>query len=123
EKERLVFGARHGFRDSEWRPVSIPVGHGLVGRCAERRVIVVLRGWDEISRRLRRHEQYAREGFETYVAVPLVSNEELVGVLELFSRRRIAPGDEWRGFLDTIAAQAAIAIAKANLIAGLKRSN
>jgi len=52
-----------------------------------------------------------------------VANEELVGVLELFARRRIAPGDEWREFLSTVAAQAAIAIAKANLIAGLRRSH
>jgi len=123
ERERLVFGARRGFRDSEWRPVSIPVGHGLTGRCAELREMIVLRGSDEIARLLRRYDQYAREGFESYVAVPLVANEELVGVLELFARRRIAPGDEWREFLSTVAAQAAIAIAKANLIAGLRRSH
>jgi PAS domain S-box-containing protein/putative nucleotidyltransferase with HDIG domain len=123
EKERLVFGARRGFRDSEWRPVSVPVGHGLMGRCVEQRAVIVLRGSDEIARRLWRHYQYAREGFESYVAVPLVANEELVGALELFTRRRIAPDDEWHEFLQTVAAQAAIAIAKANLIAGLKRSH
>ncbi len=123
ERERLVFGARRGFRDSEWRPVSVPVGHGLVGRAAERRAVIVVRGSDDIARHLWRFEQYRREGFESYVAVPLVANEELVGVLELFARRRIAPDGEWHGFLHTVAAQAAIAIAKANLIAGLKRSH
>ncbi len=123
ERQRLVFGARRGFRDSEWRPVSVPVGHGLMGRCVEQRAVIVLRGSDEIARRLWRHDQYQREGFESYVAVPLVANEELVGALELFARRRIAPGDEWREFLHTVAAQAAIAIAKANLITGLKRSH
>jgi len=123
ERERMVFGARRGFRDAEWRPVSIPVGHGIVGRCAEKRVVIELRGQDEIARHLWRYPQYAREGFESYVAVPLVANEELVGVMELFSRRRIAPAEDWHAFLRTVAAQAAIAIANATLIAGLRRSN
>jgi putative nucleotidyltransferase with HDIG domain len=63
------------------------------------------------------------EGFVTYYGVPLLSKGEVKGVLEVFHRKPLNPDSEWLEFLNTLAGQAAIAIADATLFNDLQRSN
>jgi len=51
----------------------------------------------------------AREGLLSYTAAPLTVREKFVGALEVFSRAVLEPDNEWLGFLDAMASQAAIA--------------
>jgi GAF domain-containing protein len=56
---------------------------------------------------------FAREGFQSYIAIPLVSRNELQGVLEVFHRSHLEPDQEWLDFMDAMANAAAIAISHA----------
>jgi PAS domain S-box-containing protein len=63
------------------------------------------------------------EGIVTYHCMPLIASGELKGVLELFCRGPLTPGQEWVDFLTTLAGQAAIAIEHAELFSRLRSTN
>jgi len=60
------------------------------------------------------HEQrlslFAREGFQSYVSLPLVARNNFQGVLEVFHRSKLEPDQEWFDFLSALGSVAAIAI-------------
>jgi len=62
------------------------------------------------------------DGVIDYYAVPLFANGELRGVLEVYDRSP-HPDSDWRNYLETLAGQAAIAIAQSTLLEDLKRAN
>jgi PAS domain S-box-containing protein len=64
-----------------------------------------------------------REGFVTYIGVPLIVKGQIKGVLEVFHRSPLAPTPDWMDFLHTLAGQAAIAIDGAQLFENLQRSH
>jgi HD-GYP domain-containing protein (c-di-GMP phosphodiesterase class II) len=66
---------------------------------------------------------YTAEGFVSLYDVPLVAKGRVVGVLEIFQRKPLAPDPEWQEFLETLAQQAALAIDDAELFASLQRTN
>jgi signal transduction protein with GAF and PtsI domain len=51
-----------------------------------------------------------REGFVTYIGVPLIVKGQIKGVFEVFHRTPLSPTPDWMEFLHTLAGQAAIAI-------------
>ena len=55
------------------------------------------------------------ENFVSYHCAPIFTNNRTVGVLEVFNRSRLDPGEEWKTFFTTLAGQAAIAIDNAML--------
>jgi GAF domain-containing protein len=59
---------------------------------------------------------FAREGFQSYVAVPLVVRNNFQGVIEVFHRSQLEPDQEWFDFLSTLSNVAAIAIDNAALL-------
>ena len=65
---------------------------------------------------------WKEEGFLTYIGVPLITKEKLVGVLGIFQRSEFESDPEWMDYLKTIAGQAAIAIDNATLVMDLKSS-
>lgn len=62
------------------------------------------------------------DGLIDYYAVPLFANDSLRGVLEVFDRSP-HPDVDWKSYLETLAGQAAIAIAQSTLLADLKNAN
>jgi len=58
--------------------------------------------------------------FQVYYGLPLVAHGEVRGALAVFGRERLEPDSEWFDFLDTLAGQAAIAIANTELVRGLE---
>jgi GAF domain-containing protein len=64
-----------------------------------------------------------REGFVTYVGVPLIVKGQIKGVFEVFHRAPLSPTPDWMDFLHTLAGQAAIAIDSSQLFENLQRSN
>jgi response regulator RpfG family c-di-GMP phosphodiesterase len=64
-----------------------------------------------------------REGFVTYIGVPLIVKGQIKGVFEAFHRAPLSPTPDWMEFLHTLAGQAAIAIDGAQLFENLQRSN
>jgi len=64
-----------------------------------------------------------QESFQGCAAVPLMVKGETKGVLEVFYLKTAALGADWLDFLQTLAAQAAIAIDNARLFEDLQHSN
>ncbi len=65
----------------------------------------------------------ALAGFSSYYGLPLIAKGRLHGVLEVLTRRPLAPNQEWLEFLESLATQSAIAIDSATLFADLQRTN
>ncbi|MEJ5224080.1 MAG: HD domain-containing phosphohydrolase [Anaerolineales bacterium] len=63
------------------------------------------------------------EGFQSYLAVPLIAKGEVKGVMEMFSKSILLPDEEWRNFMETLAGQAAIAIDNVTLFRNLQQAN
>jgi putative nucleotidyltransferase with HDIG domain len=120
--QTLTFAAGRGFRTTALRHADLRLGEGYAGRA-------VFDGRAVSVSNLAGDPQFAGsalgtlEGFVAYYAVPLVAKGHVLGVLELFDRDALAPSQEWRDFLETLAGQAAIAIDSAALFTDLQRSN
>jgi len=63
------------------------------------------------------------EGMVAYVGVPLVANNQLCGVLEIFHREHLNPNSVWFETMQDIAEHGATALATALVLKSLKRSN
>ena len=61
--------------------------------------------------------------FVSYYVVPLIAKGHVNGVLEVFHRAPFDPDQEWVGFLEMLAGQAAIAIDSIGLFEGLQHAN
>ncbi|GAP14561.1 protein containg HD-GYP domain [Longilinea arvoryzae] len=70
-----------------------------------------------------RYNLAVAEGFSIYHAVPLVSKDQMKGVLEVFQRDSDPMSQEMLDFLEALATQAAIAVDVATLIDDLQSSN
>jgi PAS domain S-box-containing protein/putative nucleotidyltransferase with HDIG domain len=96
----------------------------LAGQAVQKREMVFVKNlpenslFDEDCLRLIRDEK-----FISYLALPLVAKGEVKGVLEIFSREEEEFKDEWLGFMEALAADAAMAIDHAELFGDLQRSN
>ncbi len=114
ETQLLVYAAGRGFHTPAVRRLRLPVGEGYAGRAAlERRVIYVPNLAE--AEGLAHAALLAGEDFVTYYVVPLVAEQQVIGVLNLFHRSPLELDPDRFAFLESLAAQAAIAIDNASL--------
>ncbi|MBA4380103.1 MAG: histidine kinase, partial [Anaerolinea sp.] len=121
--QTLEFAAGRGFRTSALRHTRLRLGEGYAGQAALERRIVHIPDLTADADAFSRSPYLPGEGFVTYFAAPLVAKGQIVGVLEIFHRTRLAPGPEWQNFLEALASQTAIAIDNTQLFDSLQRSN
>jgi PAS domain S-box-containing protein len=98
------------------------IGEGLAGQVIVRQQtchITNLQTAPEASHEL----LVKREGFVTYIGLPLIVKGQIKGVFEVFHRSPLSPTPDWMEFLHTLAGQAAIAIDSSQLFENLQRSN
>jgi PAS domain S-box-containing protein len=123
QTQSLAFAASRGFHSIASQQSHLMLGQGFAGIAAlERRVISIPRleeSQDKFAIALRT----GVEQFTSYFAAPLVAKGQVRGVLELFSRKHVDPDPEWVEYLETMAAQAAIAIDNSAMFEDLQRSN
>ena len=127
----LVYSAGDGFLTKKAEGVRISMGKGFAGQIAndlEKLYIEDIEVYLKESRGngsayIRDSYLYKDEKMRSYFGFPLVSHDRFLGVLELMHRKKMSPDEEWYSFLDTFAAQAAIAINKASLFTELQESN
>jgi PAS domain S-box-containing protein len=101
--------ASTGFQSTSIPDYRLPVeeefpGRNLFGRRIE--TVTALSAFGQFRRR----SLFAREGFKSYGAVPLIVRTKLAGVLEVFHRSTLQPDQEWLEFLDALGSDTAIAI-------------
>jgi PAS domain S-box-containing protein len=110
-----------GFRQTEVENRPFDTSGACAGRVIRERQAV------HVSKRLEfsssRGERINSEGFVDYYGYPLIANNQLKGVLEIFHRSELHPDPDWVGFLETLAGQAGIAIEHLDLFDSLQRSN
>ncbi|MBM3221824.1 MAG: GAF domain-containing protein, partial [Candidatus Rokubacteria bacterium] len=114
ERGVLVHAAAHGFKTAEWRALELPVGEGIIGRCAESCHAILV---DDIRRdpRSARRDVDEREGIRSMLCVPMMLGERLLGVISAFSTRPAAFMPHHQRVLEAFGEQAAIAIHNAHL--------
>ena len=119
--QTLEYAAGHGFRTRVIEKTGIKLGEGHVGRAAlERRTVSA----PNESMDMCQHVNLLKdEGFISHFAVPLIAKGQVKGVLEVFHRFPFASDKDWSDFLESLGAQAAIAIDNATLCNDLQRSN
>ena len=119
----LETAASRGFRTPMSRAPRIRLGESFAGRAALERKSIMAIDPEQISGSPSFTALWSVESFAAYACVPLIVKGEVKGVLEVFHRSPRSDDDEWRGFLETLAAQAAIAIDNAQLFKHLQHSN
>lgn len=118
----LEFYAGRGFKNERVKRTQFRLGQSLPGKVVLDRKSLSLA--DLQSDRILIKLHYLEDDrFESYYAVPLIVKGQIKGVLELFNHSPISEDPEMRDFLESLAAQAAIAIDNSVLFEGLKRSN
>jgi PAS domain S-box-containing protein len=115
--------ASRGLRTTSLQALHLLPGEGYPYRISlERRTI-------HISDLANTSDPYAQkllrlhENIVSYTGVPLIAKGQILGVLEIFQRAAAHPAGEWFDFLETIAAQTAIAIDNMQMFETLQRSH
>jgi len=119
----LEYVAGRGFHSQAIEQARQPLGEGYAGNAAQKRRIVHIPDLALEHDAFLRKILLAGEEFVSYHGVPLIAKEQVVGVLEVFHRTRLARDEEWLDFLKALASQAAIAIDNVTLFDRLQRSN
>ncbi|HMH51260.1 MAG TPA: GAF domain-containing protein [Candidatus Acidoferrum sp.] len=120
ERRHLVHAAAHGFRTDAWGALSMPLGEGLIGRCAESGLPIRV---DDIrlDPRSARRDVDEQEGIRSMLCVPLKVGDTLIGVLSAFSTQPSVFTAHHQELLEAFADQAGIAIHNAQLFAESER--
>ncbi len=111
-----------GFQFSSATRPQIRIGEGLAGRVIIRHKTFHITDLQN-SPEIKNEPFLKREGFVTYIGIPLIVKGQIKGVFEVFHRAPLLPTPDWMEFLHTLAGQAAIAIDNSQLFENLQRSN
>ncbi|MBI4787799.1 MAG: GAF domain-containing protein [Chloroflexi bacterium] len=119
---RLEYAAVHGFRSRVAERAGLRMGEGYAGRVAlEGRAIFIPELPDAASLPVGT-QLLAAEKFRAYYGAPLIAQGQVKGVLEIMHREPFDLGADSLEFLQSLAAQAAIAIDNTELFNNLQRS-
>jgi GAF domain-containing protein/DNA-binding CsgD family transcriptional regulator len=117
----LALAASTGFQSTSIPDYRLPVDENLPGRIMTGRRMETVTALGAFSQ-FRRRSLFAREGFRSYGAVPLIARGKLMGVLEVFHRAELQPDQEWNEFLDALGSEASIALDNAGMYQQLQRT-
>ena len=123
ESQELTYAAGQGFRRGLDYGLRIRLGEGFAGQAALKRRTVRVANLNGGGDYLWNPERIREEGFVSYLALPLISKDQVKGVLEIFHRMAWDVDPAWMNFVEALADQAAIAIDNAQLLKNLKTAN
>ena len=108
--------------DNEWRDVAVARAQGLT------KVVAAFKRPVSISdlqndQRTSRPDFFRRNGFVSYLGVPLMAGDDILGVLNFFTKERYVFATEEVEFLRILADQVAIAIHNSRLYERLRAAN
>jgi HD-GYP domain-containing protein (c-di-GMP phosphodiesterase class II) len=112
-----------GFHTRALQYTNLRLSDGYAGRAARERRLISVKNLDKNPGGLERSSELSREGFVSYVGVPLIAKGQIKGVLEIFNREFLDLDQEKISFLEMLAGQAAIAIDNSELFENLQSSN
>lgn len=115
--------SNQGFQTEIIRHTHIRLGEGRAGNAAlERRLFgrAEIESPNQIPDRIK---LIIEENFSAYFIAPLVTNNKLLGALEIYHHAPLKINTDWLKFLQALAGQAAIALDNAMMFNDLQRSN
>ncbi len=119
----MEYAAGIGFRTAEISRVVPRLGGGLAGQAALKRTVIRSSNRAAIASCFSKSQYLELEGFEAYIAVPLVSKGIVVGVLEIFHRAPLEPDPGWFEFFNVLAGQVALAVDNARMFERMENAN
>jgi HD-GYP domain-containing protein (c-di-GMP phosphodiesterase class II) len=121
--QALRYAGGRGFR-TDVILKSIPgIGEGCAGEAFNGRRVIYLKRADRPESRFTRKALLFAEGFVSYIGIPLVARDKVIGIIEIYNRSVFEPRDEWLEFLEVLAGQTAIALNNTLLIEELRDAN
>ena len=102
--KHLNFGNVCGFRNDFPTHIAYHLHHPILEKIVRERTmqsVNVPREWQSL---------WYEEGFISYLGIPLIARERIIGVLELYHRAPVNMDEDWLRFLQMLSEQAAIAI-------------
>ena len=81
------------------------LGEGLTGQVIVKQAILHVTDLQNAPE-TRNEPLIRREGFVTYIGIPLIVKGQIKGVFEIFHRSQLSPTLDWMEFLHTLAGQA-----------------
>lgn len=123
QRKTLQFGAAQGFRTRLIEDANVQLNDDYAGRAVMERRVVQIFDRNEIIHNSPFLQLWDKEDFVGYICMPLIAKGEVKGVLEVYQRTPFHPDDEWIGFLETLAGQAAISIDNTQLFDDLQNAN
>jgi PAS domain S-box-containing protein len=120
--QSLTYLASAGFQAPNPTRPQVRLGEGLAGQVIVKQSILHVVDLQNAPE-TRNEPLIRREGFATYIGIPLIVKGQIKGVFEIFHRSPLSPTLDWMEFLHTLAGQAAIAIDSSQLFENLQRSN
>lgn len=101
----------------------VPLDGSIAGTVMREQRIVQVDNVERDARHYRSVDRATDFRTRSILAVPLTSRDRLIGVLEILNKRTLPWTDDDRQYVSTLAAQAAVAIYSAQLVADLQRAN
>jgi len=120
--QSLTYLASAGFHTTTPTRPQVRLGEGLAGQVVVKQSILHVTDLQNAPE-AKNEMLIRREGFVTYIGIPLIVKGQIKGVFEVFHRTPLSPTLDWMEFLHTLAGQAAIAIDSSQLFENLQRSN
>jgi PAS domain S-box-containing protein len=121
--EKLEYSAGIGFRTDNIKQVSLHIGEGAAGRAALEHRTASTPDLGPARETFIFPSLLADEEFVSHYATPLLIQEQVKGVLEVFHRIPLDPIQDWLDYFETLATQAAIAIENQSLLQNLQQTN
>ncbi|MBI9051279.1 MAG: response regulator [Anaerolineaceae bacterium] len=118
----LDYASGSGFKTQDVSGITVNVGESVAGLSVIEQKVIILKNPAEHPW-LKRNLLFTNHGFQSYIAVPLISKGTVKGVLELYHNQSLPADIEWMNFLKTLSNQVAIALDNAELFDSLQRSN
>lgn len=123
KQQTLEFAASRGFRTVALRDAHLHFGEGYAGQVILDQRTIYISDLKACYLNYPGSAAFDEEGFVSYLALPLATNNQVQGVLEIFHRSLLKPNPEWVDFLEALASQAAIVVGYAKLFEDLQNSN
>jgi PAS domain S-box-containing protein len=123
DTQELVYAFGRGFHTQAVQETRLSLGQSLAGRAALEKRLLQSSDLQHEEQELIRTPVWQAEGFSSYFASPLLVEDVIIGVLEVFHRSSLTPDDDWLRFLQILAGQTAIAIDSNRLFEDLRLAN
>lgn len=123
ESETLEYAVFEGFPGGIIPPPAVDQTNEPAAKAAQERRRVVLQELPDGGALFRQNLSEYGEIFANYYALPLIADNVVHGVIEVYTREVDPPNSDWLESLNSLAAQAAIAAQHSMLLNDLERAN